>query len=125
MQNNIIHKLPKVPATNESMREPGVFACIVCRCFQQSFGVKDSELSSAFFGQYLYHVNMQVPDYPYLNIAAICAGCHWKVATKAEHDCLGCEPSQEVACTKIIDYLQSQDWSVCTLPQCSYCVKEM
>jgi hypothetical protein len=118
IQNNIVHKLPKVPNANEMMAEPEVFSCVICRCFQHSFGVKDSELASNFFGRYLYVVNMQVPDYPYMNIATVCQECHWKIANRSEHDCLGCERG---SCKKIMEHLQGRDWTVCVNPQCSYC----
>jgi hypothetical protein len=121
MQNNIVHKLPNAPEANESMKEPEVFRCIVCRCFQNSFGVNASDVSPVYFGRYIYPVNMQVPDYPHLNIATVCQDCHWKVTNRTNHECVGCERDDHGSCKKIMEHLQSCDWVVCVNPRCRYC----
>ncbi|QYB17473.1 hypothetical protein PV-S19_0109 [Pacmanvirus S19] len=125
MQNNIVHKLLNAPTANEEIPEPEAFVCVVCRCFHRSNGEGIYMMKPAFFGQYLYTVQMQVPDYPYMNIASVCSGCHSKVQHNTEHMCSGCEYDDRGSCKKIMDYLQGQDWEICVYPECRYCIKPM
>lgn len=122
MQNNIVHRLPVSPGANDEMPDPNVFVCIICRCFHRSKGEGIYMMKPAFFGQYLYEVQMQVPDYPYMNIASVYRGCHSKIQHNTEHKCSGCEYSDKGSCKKIMKYLQERSWEICVRTQCRYCI---
>jgi len=122
MQVNIVHKLPNAPNANEPMKEPAVYRCVVCRCFQNHSGVAESDVSPVYFGRYLYSVNMQVPDYPHMNMALVCQDCYWKITNRTEHECAGCERDDHGSCKKIMEHLQGSVWTACVNPQCRRCV---
>ena len=118
MQANIVHTDVHIPSANSLIQE--LRMCIICRCARAGNILPHEPVAK--YGQFVYDVYGQIPGYQYTREVYLCVECHLKVVRASDHDCSRCADGDRLTCRDIMNYLQSQNWNVCTFPRCRFCI---